>query len=98
MKNLKKEINKVIKTGKIAIGARSVSGALLNNNPKLIVISSNCPNSIREEIVYYSRLSNIPYKKLMNDSLELGSMCGKPFHVSVLGIIDEGESDIVGTT
>jgi len=95
MKDFKKEINKVVKTGKITIGAKSVSGALLNGNPRLIVISSNCPNHIREEIIYYCRLSDTPYKVLMNDSLELGSVCRKHFPVSVLGIMDEGESGIL---
>ena len=95
MKDIKREITKVMKTGKIIIGTNSVSGALLNSNPQLILISSNCPNHIREEITYYSRLSNIPYRMLRNDGLELGSMCGKPFPVSVLGIVNEGESNVL---
>lgn len=95
MKDLKKEINDVMKTGKITIGAKSVSRALLNSNPRLILVSSNCPNNVREDIVYYSKLSNVPYKMLPNDGLELGSMCGRPFPVSTLGIIDEGESGIL---
>jgi len=95
MKDLKTEINDAMRTGKITIGAKSVSGALLNSNPKLILVSSNCPNNVEEEIVYYSKLSNVPYKMLPNDSLELGSMCGRPFPVSTLGVIDEGESGIL---
>ena len=95
MKDLRKEISDVIETGKVVMGANSVSGALLNGNPKLILMSTNCPNNVKEEIVYYSRLSKVPYKMLPNDSLELGSMCGRPFPVSTLGVIENGESRIL---
>ncbi len=95
MKALKTEINDAMKTGKIVIGAKSVSRALLNSNPRLILVSSNCPDRIKEEIIYYSRLSKVPYKMLPNDSLELGSMCGRPFPILTLGVINEGESGIL---
>ena len=95
MKDVKKDIRGVIKTGRICIGSKSVISSLLTSNPKLILISSNCPRDIRERIIYYSELSNIHYHITKEEGLELGSVCGKPFSVSALGVLDEGESDIL---
>lgn len=95
MKDIKKDIRSVIKTGRICIGSKSVISSLLTGNPKLILISSNCPSDIRERIIYYSKLSNIHYHIAKEGGLELGSVCGKPFPVSALGVIDEGESNIL---
>lgn len=95
MKDIKKDIGSVIKTGKVCIGSKGVISNLLTGNPKLILISSNCPNDIRERIVYYSQLSNTHYYITKDNSMELGSVCGKPFSVSALGIMDAGESNIL---
>ncbi|HDH40974.1 MAG TPA: 50S ribosomal protein L30e [Candidatus Altiarchaeales archaeon] len=95
VKDLRDDISSVVKTGKVVIGSNRVIKTLLIGNPKLIILSSNCPDSIREDIIYYSRLSKIPYSIIKDDSTELGSICGKPFPVSAIGIVDEGESDIL---
>lgn len=95
MKDLKDDISSVIKTGKVVIGSKRAIKTLLIGNPKLIILSSNCPDNVREEIIYYSRLSEIPYSIIKDDSIELGSICGKPFPVSAIGIVGGGESDIL---
>jgi large subunit ribosomal protein L30e len=95
MKDLKDRINSVMKTGKVVIGSKRVIKNLLVGNPKLIILSSNCPADVRGEVFYYSRLSKVPYGIGKEDSIELGSICGKPFPVSAIGILDEGESDIL---
>ena len=95
MKDLKQQINNVIKTGKIMIGSKSVITALLNSNLKLILLSDDVPEDTNEQICYYSRLADTPYMILKDNRSELGSICGKPFPVSVLGIVDPGDSDIL---
>ncbi|OYT25939.1 MAG: 50S ribosomal protein L30e [Candidatus Altiarchaeales archaeon ex4484_96] len=95
MKNIKSEIKSVVKKGQVIIGLRKVLAGLLNDNPKLVIISSNCPAERKEEIIYYSRLSETPCEITDIDGAELGSLCGKPFPVSVLGIMDAGESNIL---
>ena len=92
--DLKDAISSVVKSGKIKIGFNSVRKSLLSGNLKLIIISSNCPQIKKEDIIYYSKLSKIDYCIVEEGGLELGSMCGKPFPVSAIGIVDEGDSDI----
>ncbi len=94
MRDLKTKINNVMKTGKSVIGVNQVVETLLTNNPKLIILSSNCPDNKKEDIIYYSKLVQVLVKSVKEDGIELGSICGKPFPVSAIGILDEGDSDI----
>lgn len=93
--NLRTELEKAEKTGKVVLGAKNVRHAFLNGNPKLVLISKNCPNEIFDEFLYYGKLSNVPCLVLDKNSEELGALCGRPFSVSSLCILDEGESSIL---
>ena len=95
MSDIKSKIKGVVKKGEIVIGNKRVVAALLNGNPKLVIISSNCPTEINERIAYYSQLSGIEYKEIDADSMELGSLCAKPFPIAVMAVIDAGESGIL---
>lgn len=83
-----------VETGKVEFGAKNGVKDSLLANTKLIVISSNAPQSLREDISYYSKLSGIPVLVFAGTSIELGSICGKPYPVSVLSIYEEGSSGI----
>jgi len=95
MEDLEESIDSAIKTGRVILGSKSVINALLISNVKLVILSSNCPQDTKERIIYYSKLSGTPYKIINNNSLELGSICGKLFPVSAIGVIDPGESNIL---
>jgi len=95
MKDIKDSLVGAIRTGKIIIGSKETKNALLTGNLKLIILSKNCPEDIKGDMVYYSLLSKIPYKIVNENTKELGSICGKPFPVSVIGIVDVGDSDIL---
>ena len=51
--------------------------------------------SILEDVEYYANLSNIPYIVYEGTSVELGSVCGKPFTVATLIVNDPGDSTIL---
>lgn len=95
MKDIRGDLGTVLKTGKISIGSESVVSALLTGNPKLVLISGNCSNDLKERAVYYSQLAKIPSHITKETSTELGSICGKPFPVSIVAVMDEGESSIL---
>jgi large subunit ribosomal protein L30e len=96
MKDIRSDLGMVIKTGKVDLGENKVLSALLTGSPKLVLISGNCPNELKERVVYYSMLSATPCHTAEENSIEVGSVCGKPFPVSVLAVMDEGESNILG--
>ncbi len=82
-------------TGKVTLGYKSTSNAVKFKSAKLVVIASNCPPPLRKDIERYAKISSIPVLNFDKTRLELGPLCGRPFGVSVLGVIDPGESDIL---
>ncbi|MFC1487211.1 50S ribosomal protein L30e [Thermoproteota archaeon] len=98
MIDVNKAITTTAKTGKIQIGAISALRSAKSKKAKLILLASNCPQSIREDIEYYCRLSEIPVSLFKGESSDLGALCGKPFNVSVLAIKEPGDSNILKIT
>ena len=56
---------------------------------QMVVISRNCPSAeLRGDI-------GVKVHVFEGNNMELGAMCGKPFSVSALVIIDKGSSNIL---
>jgi large subunit ribosomal protein L30e len=84
-----------VKTGKVLFGAENSIKSAKRGKIKLIIVAANCPNNTREEIEYYSKLSNIPVIRYKGSNIDLGLVCGKPFSVSALSLRDPGDSEIL---
>jgi large subunit ribosomal protein L30e len=98
MIDVDKAIATTAKTGKIQFGANSALKSAKAKKAKLIIVASNCPQSIREDIEYYCELSKIPVNIYKGSSLDLGAVCGKPFEILALTIREPGDSDILKVT
>ena len=96
--DIKKQLNVAITTGKVALGSNQTINSLLHDNPKTVLISSNCPKEQRETITYYCKLANIHCTTLKENSAEIGSSCGRPHPISAVSILDQGESNILEAT
>jgi large subunit ribosomal protein L30e len=92
---LESEMKKVLKDGELMIGEKSVKKATLTGKAKMVIIASNASDSMKDDMKRYSALSKIRYYSYPESSKELGYACGKPFPVSVIGIIKEGSSRIL---
>ncbi|WP_296872649.1 50S ribosomal protein L30e [uncultured Methanobrevibacter sp.] len=62
---------------------------------QLVVVASNAPKEILEDVEYYANLSEIPSLVYDGTSVDLGSVCGKPFTVATLIVNDPGDSTIL---
>ena len=88
-------IRVAVETGNVTLGSqKSIQGLKLGKG-KLIIIAQNCPRDIREDVMHYSKLSEIPVYDYQGTSVDLGSVCGKPFTVATLTIKDPGDSTIL---
>ena len=94
MKEFAKNLNIVLKTGEVLMGSNSVIRRLLTGKAKLILFTKNCPDDIKERVIYYCRLAKIPCHEVKLSSLEFGSMCGIQYPVSAVAVIDQGDSKI----
>jgi large subunit ribosomal protein L30e len=95
MKDLKQKVGSAVKTGKLVLGSKNVIRLLLNGTAKLVILSDNCPKGTKERIIYYCKLSGVSCRIANVNGLELGAACRKPFNVSALAVLEQGDSKIL---
>lgn len=88
-------IRLTVESGKVGFGSRKGIKSSLLGKAKLFVLAANTPAKIREDLLNYSKISDTPVIEFEGSSLELGSVCGKPFPVCVLSVYEEGTSPIM---
>lgn len=89
--NVDKALLKVIRTGEVIIGANRSIDAAVKGDAKMVVIASNCLESVKEQI----GSTDVPIFNYPGTSVELGPACGKPFTIATMAIIDVGESNLL---
>jgi len=95
MIDIDKAIATAVKTGKVYFGANFAVQSAKTGKAKIIIVASNCPAEIRNDIEYYCKLSGIPLIVYKGSSTDLAMTCGKPFIVSALTIREPGDSEIL---
>mmetsp|Transcript_934 Transcript_934/g.2198 ORF Transcript_934/g.2198 Transcript_934/m.2198 type:complete len:116 (+) Transcript_934:2505-2852(+) len=93
--NTNSKLALVIKSGRVALGYKQTLKALRTGKAKLVFISNNCPPLRKSEVEYYSMLSKVDAWLYSGSNNELGTACGRFHTVSVLAILDAGDSDIL---
>lgn len=95
MIDVNKAIASVVKTGKVSFGANGALQNAKSGKAKMIILAANCPKDIKEEIEYNCSLSNVPVMMFKGASIDLATVCNKPFVISALSIRETGDSDIL---
>jgi len=85
------------KTGKVVYGKSQVLRQIRQNPFKMVIISNNCPSELVNQLQYYNSLSENPIfiYKYIGSSWDLGLAMGKPYMISIIGINDFGDSDLL---
>ena len=78
-----------VQDGEIIIGAEQVLKRLKGKKLQQVFMASNCPPSIKKDVLYYASLAQVPVTELAQTNEELGVFCKKNFFISVLGIPGE---------
>ena len=90
-----REIRKAAETGRILYGTEQSLKTIRTGEAKLVIVASNTDEKTMEDIQYYCGLADINIKMYKGSSVELGTLCGKPFVVSVVTVISPGESNLL---
>ena len=85
------------KTGKMIYGKTQVLRQIRQDPFKMIIIANNCPDELVAQLMYYNSLINnrIFIHRYKGSSWELGLAIGKPYMVSIIGVNDFGDSDLM---
>jgi len=95
MIEIDKAIASAVKTGKVSFGANSALFNAKTGKAKMIVLASNCPKNVKDEIEYYGKISRVPILTYKGASMDLANVCGKLFIISALSIREPGDSEIL---
>lgn len=90
-----KEIRRAVDSGIVSFGEREAEKIILKDKVQLVIISANASKQSRERIEQYCKISETPVFGFKGNGLELGTICGKPFTVSMLAVKNAGKSKIL---
>ena len=77
------------------IGIKSVIETLNDNTTQLVIVASSNREGTVDDIEHLAKISGKRVIVFKGNPRELGSVCGKPFPISALSIIDPGNSKIL---
>jgi large subunit ribosomal protein L30e len=90
-----KEIRRAVDTGKVAFGTRECHKKLLAGEGEMVIVSKNMPANEKETLKQIANVESKKFYEYNETGLVLGSVCGKPFVVSAMLILDGGKSKVL---
>ena len=81
-----------MKTGDVALGQNTVEKVVAENKAQLVIVAQNAPAKVRAILAAAEGLSVYEFN---GSSRQLGKEIGRDHMVSVLAVVDAGESDIL---
>ncbi|MCL4389168.1 MAG: 50S ribosomal protein L30e [Candidatus Marsarchaeota archaeon] len=95
MAEISNDIRLAVDSGETAIGLKSVINSIKDGSAKLIIMASKNKKENASDITHIAGLAGIKMINFEGNPAELGAVCGKPFSVSTLSIIEPGNSNIL---
>ncbi|HLC74762.1 MAG TPA: ribosomal L7Ae/L30e/S12e/Gadd45 family protein [Candidatus Nanoarchaeia archaeon] len=83
------EVKQAIKEGNAVIGLQRTLKLLKQKKIKKIFLASNTAKLTKEDIAHYSKLANVTVADLELKNEDLGTICKKPFSISVISVRSE---------
>ncbi len=94
MVDTNKEIRRAVDTGKVLFGYKQCRKELSKNNGELLIVTKNLPANEKENLKHLAQIEGKKVFEFEENGLALGSICGKPFVISSMIILDKGKSNI----
>lgn len=95
MVDLDRLIITALKSGKTVFGYKKALNTAKSGRVVALMVASNCPTKILNNINHYSNLLQIPLYFYPSSSRDLGAAFRKPFSVSVLAIREINEPNML---
>lgn len=81
------DIKKVLKTGKVFVGAKEVLKNLKLGKISKIYVSATVAADLKNSVKKYASMINVEVIELKYANDEFGALCKKPYAISILGFI-----------
>jgi large subunit ribosomal protein L30e len=83
------EIRKVLEQKKIALGSDQAIKNLKKGNVEKIFVTSNCAERTKQAVAKYAGMGKVEVGVLSMSNQDLGTICKKPFSISILSVLKE---------
>ncbi len=90
-----KEIRRAVDTGKVSFGLKGCKKSLLSGKGEIIIVCSNLPQNDKESLAHLAKVEGKKFFEYPENGLTLGSVCGKPFVISAMVVLDAGKSNVL---
>ncbi len=87
--DISRALKAAITTGRVEFGVDQTEKAVREGKAQMIILAENCPSRV---LMGGTDVKTHLYE---GNNMELGALCGKPFSVSALAVIDKGTSNIL---
>jgi large subunit ribosomal protein L30e len=81
------DVRTAVKEGKAIFGSERTLKLLRQGKITKVFVSLNVSKEVDGDISHYTRISKVPIVKLKVTNEDLGTLCKKPFPISVIGVI-----------
>ena len=81
------DIKKLLKSKNLVVGTGKTVKYIKTGKLSKVYVSSNCPAGVKEDLKYYGELAQTPIIELEQTNEEIGTLCKKPFFISVLSVL-----------
>jgi len=88
MIDIGRALKSAINTGKVEFGVDQTEKAVKSGKAQIVILARNCPSESLKD-------AKVKIHIFDGNNMELGALCGKPFSVSALAVIDKGSSNIL---
>ena len=93
--DINKEIRRAVDTGKVAFGYKQCQKELMKGKGEIIIISNNMSVNEKEKLKHLAETEGKKVFDYSETGLTLGSVCGKPFVVSAMIVLEKGKSNVL---
>jgi large subunit ribosomal protein L30e len=95
MADLTNDIRLAVDSGKTAIGLNTVISSIKENDAKVIIVATKNKEGNLQDLMHMANVAGIKVIPFEGNPVELGAVCGKPFSVSAVSVIEPGNSNIL---
>lgn len=88
-KDLQAVLKDALAKDNVLIGSRQVMKAMKIRKPELVVLASNCMESVKKDIHHYANISGTRVENFSGTAKQLGVLCGKPYSIASLAVVQK---------
>lgn len=98
MADLANDIRLAVDSGEAVFGVKESMDSIVASKAKIVIVASSNKKDRINDVMHLAKFSDVKVVVFEGNPMNLGVVCGKPYSVSVLSIMEPGSSNILNET